>query len=163
MNLSLFNELERNMFNQLNLFNNILAVNTQFRNSIIEKEWTGVNLSIDKMNVLTQKINDLDLERDKILQEIYSNDFSKDSKLKNIIDCSPKEIRDNLRDLFYKLKTSLIQVKGVFKGVDNFIQHKIEVSKEIIDVLLKDAKGNVYSKPGRRDIDGQGFLVNKQL
>ncbi|MBN2617782.1 MAG: hypothetical protein JXR64_05655, partial [Spirochaetales bacterium] len=73
MNLSLFNELERNMFNQLNLFNNILAVNTQFRNSIIEKEWTGVNLSIDKMNVLTQKINDLDLERDKILQEIYSN------------------------------------------------------------------------------------------
>ena len=35
-----------------------------------------------------------------------------------------------------------------------------EIPNQVIKV--KDAKGNVYSKPGRRDIDGQGFLVNRQ-
>ena len=80
-----------------------------------------------------------------------------------IIQKSPEDRREILIELFYKLKSSIIQVKSVFKGVSDFIEYKKELSKEIIDVLVKDSKGNVYSKPGRRDLDGQGYLVNRQL
>ncbi|MGL1894153.1 MAG: hypothetical protein OCD02_21165 [Spirochaetaceae bacterium] len=159
-----FNDLKENMNGQIVVFNKVLDINIQFQDSIVDRDWSTVSRCIDKLNELSITVNNLDSTRVDLLLVIVKALRSKENEnLFSLIKKAPNEIKFELIDIFYKLKTSIIQVQGVFKGLNSFVEHKKEVSKEIIDVLVKDAKGNVYSKPGRRDNDGQGFLVNRQL
>ncbi|QEN05817.1 hypothetical protein EW093_14270 [Thiospirochaeta perfilievii] len=164
MNSDNFIDLKENMENQVTVFERVIHVNDFFKQSILDRDWGAINKNIDLLNELAFEVNRLDVERVDILISITKVINSKESEnLLTLIHKSPKEMHESLFETFYKLKNAIIQVKGVFKGLDNYVQHRKEVSKEVIDILVKDAKGNVYSKPGRRDLDGQGFLVNKQL
>lgn len=164
MDLDYYNRLKDNMNEQILIFDKVLEENRNLQKAIIDREWTGVNRCIDSLNSFSVIIHDLDSHRVELLLGIVKSIHSEDSEtLFSLISKAPKEYKDELIQIFYKLKTSVIQVQGVFKGLNNFVEHKKEVSKEIIDILVRDAKGNVYSKPGRRDNDGQGFIVDRQL
>ncbi len=157
-------DLQENMTQQVGVFDNVVKTNNLFRQSIIERDWTSVNKNIDLLNELSLEVNRLDTKRVDILITITQTLNSKENEnLLSIIHKAPHELHNQLIVEFYKLKSSIIQVQGVFKGLNSFVEHKKDISKEIIDILVKDAKGNVYSKPGRRDDAGQGFLVNRQL
>lgn len=164
MELTDFGDLKENMSRQITIFNEVLEVNNKFRDSILNRNWSLVNENIDKLNSYSLDINKLDTNRVDILISIIKKIKSKDNEnLLSIIQKAPIDQKDILVDTFYKLKSSIIQVQGVFKGLNDFVEYKKELSKEVIDILVKDSKGNVYSKPGRRDQDGQGFLVNTRL
>ena len=163
MSSNYYIELKDNMINQIELFNKVVDKNIEFRQAIIEKDWFMVNKSIDNLNQLSFDIKKYELDRVDILVNIIKKINSKDSEnLLSIINKSPIKIKELLIDTYYKLKISIVQVQGVFNGLNQFIDHKKDVSKEIIDILVKDSKGNVYTKPGRRSVEGQGFLVNRQ-
>lgn len=164
MNSTLFNDLMKNMCEQILVFEEVLDANNHFRNSIVNKDWTSVNQNIDRLNDLSNQVHQLDSSRVNILIDISQNmNSKKNENCYSIILTAPDQNRDRLLEIFYKLKSSVIQAQGVFKGLNSFVEHKKEVSKEIIDVLVKDANGNVYTKPGRRNQASQGFLVNRQL
>ena len=164
MNLTLFNNLMKNMCEQILIFEEILNINNHFREAIVNKDWSSVNTNIDTLNELSNQVQTLDKSRVNILIDISEDIKStKSENCYSIIQVAPVEIKDKLLEIFYKLKASVIQAQGVFKGLDQFVEHKKEVSKEIIDILVKDANGNVYSKPGRRMQSSQGFLVDRQL
>lgn len=163
MNSTSFSDLMKNMYEQILVFEEVLKINNYFRTSILNKDWSSINDNIDLLHNLSFQVNQLDKTRVDLLIDISKSLNSKNSEnCYSIIQKAPDDIKDELTDVFYKLKSSVIQVQGVFKGLNSFVEHKKDVSKEIIDVLVKDAKGNVYSKPGRRDQASQGFLVNRQ-
>lgn len=157
-------DLQKNMAQHVQIFESVIKTNNLFRQSIIEKDWSSVNKNIDQLNELSLEVNKLDTKRVDILITIAQTLNSKENEnLLSIIHKAPHDLHDQLIVEFYKLKSAIIQVQGVFKGLNRFVEHKKDLSKEIIDILVKDAKGNVYSKPGRRDDARQGFLVNRQL
>ncbi len=164
MDLTFFNDLQENMINQISIFDEISTTNIQFRESIVNRDWFSVNSKIDKLNELSIKVQTIDSDRVEILVEIAKSIQSKESEnFYSLINKAPEELKESLTGVYYKLKSAVTRVQGVYKGLNDYIEHKKEVSKEIIDVLVKDAKGNVYTKPGRRDQASQGFLINRQL
>lgn len=164
MDLTFFTDLKNNMHKQIMVFEEISKTNVDFRESIINRDWTLVNRNIEKLNELSMKIQSIDSDRVEILVEIANNLQSKDSEnFLSLIQKAPIEVKDSLLSEYYRLKSAVTTVQGIYKGLNRYITQKKEISKEIIDVLMKDAKGNVYTKPGRRDQASQGFLVNRQL
>lgn len=164
MSLTGYLELEGNINEQIELFSSVINRNVEFRQAILDKNWEQINSAINDLNELSIDIQKYELDRIEILINISKKINSKESEnLLTIINKAPNDIKNRLLDCFYKLKVAILQAKGVFQGLEKFIEHKKSVSKEIIDVLVKDAKGNVYSKPGRKESDGQGFLLNRQL
>lgn len=159
-----YSDLMENMCEQILVFEDVLNVNNHFRESIISKDWAGINTHIDSLNELSTQVNQLDSERVSLLLGLSETLNSETSEnCYSILQHAPVELKDRSIEIFYKLKSSVIQAQGVFKGLSNFVEHKKDISKEIINVLVKDSKGNVYSKPGRRDLATKGFLVDRQL
>ncbi|OQY38888.1 MAG: hypothetical protein B6229_04885 [Spirochaetaceae bacterium 4572_7] len=164
MDLTCFYDLKDNMCDQVDIFEEILEVNQRFKDSIIKKDWDSINKSIDELNELSVDVHRLDSERVNYLIEVANELHSKESEnFYTLIKKAPHDIRDELVKSYYKLKSSVIRVQGVYKGLNEFIEYKKDISKEIIDVLMSDAKGNVYTKPGRRGNDSPGFLIDRQL
>lgn len=164
MNLKSYQVLYKNMREQVTIFDEVLSINERFKQALITRAWPTVEESISELNRLAVSVNTLDHKRVEILIEISKQLGSKKNEnCFSLIQKAPDEIRDNLIQLFYELKTMLIRVQGVFKGISSYVEHKKEVSKEIIDILMKDAQGNVYNKPGRRDTSSRGFLLDRQL
>lgn len=164
MDLTYFYDLKENMQEQIVVFDEILKTNINFRESIVHRDWVVVNSNIEKLNELSIRVQAIDNSRVEILVNIAKNLQSKESEnFYTLIQQSPIELKDSLISEYYTLKSSITRVQGIYKGLNDYIEHKKEVSKEIIDVLVKDSKGNVYSKPGRREQDSQGFLINRHL
>ncbi len=164
MSLTYFCDLKENMINQIEVFEVVIRINILFKQAILDKNWDDVNKCINKLNQLSVEVEGYDKKRVDILIKIAESLHSKESEnFYSIIKKAPTEVNESLINAFYQLKVSIIKAQGIFKGLSSFVEHKKEVSKDIIEVIVNDAKGNVYSKPGRRDLDSSGFLVNRQL
>ena len=70
MNLTLFNNLMKNMCEQILIFEEILNINNHFREAIVNKDWSSVNTNIDTLNELSNQVQTLDKSRVNILSSL---------------------------------------------------------------------------------------------
>jgi hypothetical protein len=164
MNITLFELLLNNINNQIQVFDEISKINVRFRESVLNKEWRDINESIGDLTERSVKISNLESDRVDILIDIAKElKSSKTEDFFSLLSKAPIDLKNKILDSYYLLRSKVITTRGVYKGLNEYIEHKRELSREVINVLVNDARGNTYSKPGRKDLGSNNFIVDRQL
>lgn len=158
----LINKLVNTVKEQREALEELALAQADFQKAVFKKDWKGVKGISPELTRLSEKASEAEECRYGLSLELQKEFSLENESFSLLLSVIKGDIKAVLMKEYYSLRRALIRVKGAITGLENYVDNRMDISKEIIDSLRKDQ--GIYSAPGRRRQKGaQGFLVNTQL
>ncbi|MBT3276209.1 MAG: hypothetical protein HN368_23885 [Spirochaetales bacterium] len=153
------------MKRELELLETFRGAELELKNSINEKDWDSLDTSVNKMNLLSIELVDIEESRNTAFHELRELiGENKDAGFYQVIVHLPPEERELLAELYRAMKFTAVGIQAVTYCIDEHVQTINGTMHQILNELFPYRKGNMYSKEGkRREIEQNPMVVNHHL
>lgn len=125
------------------ILDDVILNQNDFRKAINQKNWQNLMITTSKINSLMDKFNQLDSERDKMMQNSSVNLFD-----------------EKFNQQFTILRGKLVKCRTENKALQDYLVITRKFVKKVIDTSLPQSTNKVYTKTGVVQKSPQSILVD---
>ncbi|MBI9103390.1 MAG: hypothetical protein JEY99_13310 [Spirochaetales bacterium] len=137
----------------------------ELRQFMKEQNWDEMNLLLERLDLLSNEINTLDIRRDFIFNELLDDAGIEGKRdFYQLVVRLPINYREELAAEFRKMKIIITQIEGISWAIDVYIRSVGDTVNQVLNEFYPHRKGNLYSKTGVSvPVESNPVVFNREL
>ena len=158
-------ELKSMMLEEAALLNDFAQKQEDLQKILSNRKWAESEGIIARLRALSYKIEKFEQKRYECFCSLRARAGpGKDESFSHVISNLPFSDRQELLNLYRKLKIAVIRVKGVSGRLGYYIRSLTESVSQVLEELFPYRKGKLYSRSGRaRAVGDESIVVDRKL
>lgn len=158
---ALSNKMEGTLKSQINLVDEIYALQKKIYNYVLKRDWADVKIAMDNLDNLSEKFKLAD-EQMVLLINADSKTVDPCKNLNEAMKKFPSGKKAEIKNLCKTLKEKLYLSKIENDVFNNYIDHTRNLVASVFDIVSENRAGQTYTRTGNRaDSDLSNVLVNR--
>lgn len=153
------------MEKEVKLIDSFTDVEGLIMDSVLNSNWDTLELAIAQAEGLSVLIETLDKERElrvENLRELFGE--TKGSKFYRLTANLKSKQRDQINELYRKLKLSVLNLQNINWRIDAYVGTVTGIMKQTLKEIYPNRRGSLYSKTGIiREAQSNPMVLNKKL
>ncbi|RKX78390.1 MAG: hypothetical protein DRP87_06455 [Spirochaetes bacterium] len=116
---------------------------------IKNKDWEGLNKSVQKIEALSEAIENIDKERSIGFNRLRKAVLNRDNaSFYQVIVRLPEDEREVLASLYRKFKLTVCRLQGLTTGIETLVYTLSGTLNQFLEEIFPHRKGKIYTKNG---------------
>ncbi|MDR2184812.1 MAG: hypothetical protein LBO80_03970 [Treponema sp.] len=151
---------------EIGLLEKITLVQSQVKNAVINREWTGFELFFDTLGKFSAEFEALEKERIGLFADLFPRKDGKDESagFYAMVSRFPAEERKALTGLYRQLKMETFKIRLANDALLRYIDEARVTVAAFLEAAFPDRKGRLYSRRGTQvPSDMRSMVLNRRL
>lgn len=158
--MSIVGQLEEVMRGEISLLESFAEGEQELQDHLIKREWVALQAIIEKLSGCAEEILEVESLRHKTYRKAREEVGStKHDGFYDFLAYLPIEARSSLSHLHRQLKVSVMRVQSLTGGIDAYSNESARTLRSILDEVLPQNRGRMYSRSGNPDRGDERALV----
>ena len=147
------------------LITRFAAMQGHLQDIVVEREWTGLEKAIGNLQRLSEKIEELEQKRYRQFCTFQASlGADQNESFNQVISRLPFAERQELLNLYRKLKIAVIRLKGSSGRLGYYVRSLSDSTSQVLEELFPHRKGRLYSRLGRtKAVAGESIVLDRKL
>ncbi len=130
-----------------------------------EKEWEEMSRLLERMELLSQEISNVEDRRHSLFLELTTlYGLPKEVDFYQLVIRLPKDVQEPMAEAYRQMKLIVTQIEGISVAIDVYIRSVGEVMNQVLGECYPHRKGNIYSRNGRTvPVNSNPMILNRSL
>lgn len=163
--MNVVDRLEEVMRGEISLLESFAEGEQELQDHLIKREWVALQAIIEKLSGCAEEILKVESLRHETYQQAQSElGSSRADSFYDFLAYLPIEQRSSLSHLHRQLKVAVMRVQSLTGGIDAYSNESARTLRSILDEVLPQNRGRMYSRSGTPDRgDERALVVDTQL
>ncbi len=158
--MTMVGQLEEVMQTEINLLESFAEGEQELQQHLIKREWVALQANIERLSGCAEEI----LEVEALRHETYRKSREEvgcgtTESFYDFLAYLPIDARSSLSHLHRQLKVAVMRVQSLTGGIDAYSNESARTLRSILDEILPQNRGRLYSKSGTPDHGDERALV----
>lgn len=119
----------------------------EIKDAVMDKDWPKLERALGDLESQSSFLSLLDDRRQGIWNDILEKgQWTNHRSFYEVMSYYPRPWRQELGELYRKVKMNTLRLKGLTEGIDNYVQTTAQVIREALNQV--EGKGKTYNKTG---------------
>lgn len=161
----LIDELKNLMQIEIDLLNGFAGLEVKLQETFLRRDWPELDTLVSKLGYFSGRIEAMEQRRHSVFLELkVSLKLAEKMTFNRVIMEMSGENREELSDLYRKLKIAVIRVRGVTGRLGYYYRSVSDSVDRVLSELLPYRKGRIYSRVGLpRAVEEASLIFNREL
>ena len=161
----LIDELKNLMQIEIDLLNGFAGLEVKLQEAFLRRDWSELDTLVSELGSFSGRIEAMEERRHNTFLELkVSLKLDEKMTFSRVITEMSSEDREELSDLYRKLKIAVIRVRGAAGRLGYYFRSVSDSANRVLSELLPYRKGRIYSRVGLpRAAEGASLVFNREL
>jgi len=161
----LIDELKNLMQIETELLNGFAGLEVKLQEAFLRRDWSELDALVSKLGSFSGRIEAMEQRRHNTFLELkVSLKLAEKMTFSRVITEMSGADREELSDLYRKLKIAVIRVRGATGRLGYYFRSVSDSANRVLSELLPYRKGRIYSRGGLpRAVEEASLVFNREL
>jgi len=161
----LIDELKNLMQIEIDLLNGFAGLEVKLQDAFLRRDWSELDILVSEMGSFSGRIEAMEERRHNTFLELkVLLRLAEKMTFSRVITEMSGEDREELSDLYRKLKIAVIRVRGATGRLGYYFRSVSDSANRVLSELLPYRKGRIYSRVGLpRAVEEASLVFNREL
>ena len=160
------------LLEEFELVQNAAAIQEKIRFAVTERQWTAFEDSLNAMNAIESKLENLENEREQIFlvyktlthQQSFSDILDAKGRFYMLVSVLPESQRNDLTSIYRSLKIEAKKLKSANESLLTYINGIKSTLRDFMDLAFIERGGKMYTKEGTHfSHDMRSMVLNQSF